>query len=256
MSTATATGTRLGQYSVLQAELPVHGVVNLGVLLQDPQTDSLRLRLRRDFETLVPEDEMDYFEALSDDLSRKAREWILARRLEQSLTKDEIFGLYLNHIYLGHGRYGIEEAVRYYFNVPASKLDVAQSALLAGLVASPENYSPRRSPAKALVRRKFVLDQMRDKGFVTPDYYAQLIKTELVLGEEPDAQSTLAPEAVEVAKDAKRPFVVNAGMKRVIAVGTQFSVFRDGDNVRVVVSEGTVRIEDRPRDRGICRRSQ
>jgi penicillin-binding protein 1A len=135
-------------------------------------------------------------------LSRKLREWILARRLEDSLTKDEIFGLYLNAIYLGHGRYGIEEAARYYFGVPAAKLDVAQSALLAGLVASPEHYSPRRSRSKALARRKFVLDQMRDKGFVTPDYYEQLIKTELVLGEEPDAQSTLAPEAVEVAKDA------------------------------------------------------
>jgi penicillin-binding protein 1A len=135
-------------------------------------------------------------------LARKAREWILARRLEQSLTKDEIFSLYLNHIYLGHGRYGIEEAARYYFNIPAAKLDVAQSALLAGLVASPERYSPRRSRDKALTRRKFVLGQMRDKGFVTPDYYEQLIKTELVLADEADAQSTLCPEAVEVAKEA------------------------------------------------------
>ncbi len=48
-------------------------------------------------------------------LRRKIRELILSRRLEQSLTKDEIFWLYLNHIYLGHGRYGIEEAARYYF---------------------------------------------------------------------------------------------------------------------------------------------
>src|ERR1044071_2953079 len=53
-----------------------------------------------------------------------------------------------------------------------------------------------------MVRRKVVLNQMRDKVSLTPEYYAQLIKTELVLGEEPDAQSTLAPEAVEVAKDA------------------------------------------------------
>jgi penicillin-binding protein 1A len=135
-------------------------------------------------------------------LARKLREWILARRLEQSLTKDEILGLYLNHIYLGHGRYGIEEAAHYYFNISASKLDVAQSALLAGVVASPERYSPRRSREKALARRKFVLGQMRDKGFLTPDYYEQLVKSELVLADEADAQSTLCPEAVEVAKDA------------------------------------------------------
>ncbi len=74
MSTATATGTRPGKYSVLQAELPGQGLVNLGVLLQDPQTDSLRLRLRRDLELLVSDDEMDFFAALTDDLSRKADE--------------------------------------------------------------------------------------------------------------------------------------------------------------------------------------
>ena len=72
MSSATATGTRLGKYSVLQAELPGQGLVNLGVLLQDPQTDLLRLRLRRDLELLVSDDEMDFFAALADDLSRKA----------------------------------------------------------------------------------------------------------------------------------------------------------------------------------------
>src|SRR5580704_14312276 len=74
MSAATAAGTRLGKYSVLQAELPGHGLVNVGVLLQDPQTDSLRLRLRRDWELLVGEDELDFFAALNDDLTRKGDE--------------------------------------------------------------------------------------------------------------------------------------------------------------------------------------
>lgn len=74
MSAATTAGTHLGKYSILQAELPGHGLVNLGVLLQDPQTDSLRLRLRRDLELLVSEEELDFFEALADDLSRKAEE--------------------------------------------------------------------------------------------------------------------------------------------------------------------------------------
>src|ERR1700683_5388657 len=74
MPAATATGTRVGKYSILQAELPGHGLVNLGVLLQDPQADSLRLRLRRDLELLVSEDELDFFTPLTDDLSRKADE--------------------------------------------------------------------------------------------------------------------------------------------------------------------------------------
>ncbi|MEY4545069.1 MAG: hypothetical protein RL685_1264, partial [Pseudomonadota bacterium] len=135
-------------------------------------------------------------------LKRKLREIILATRLEQSLSKDEIFSLYLNHIYLGHGRYGIEEAAQFYFGVPAARLDVAQAALLAGLVASPERYTPRRARARALSRRKFVLNQMRDKGFITPELFTQLEGAPLELAPEVDAQSTLCPEVVEIAKDA------------------------------------------------------
>jgi phage repressor protein C with HTH and peptisase S24 domain len=74
MSAATTAGTQLGKYSILQAELPNQGLVNLGVLLQDPQTNSLRLRLRRDLEHIVPIDELDYFDALADDLSLKKDE--------------------------------------------------------------------------------------------------------------------------------------------------------------------------------------
>lgn len=131
---------------------------------------------------------------------RKVREMILTRRLEQHLTKHEIFNLYLNHIYLGHGRYGIEEASRFYFGKHAAQIDAAEAALLAGLVASPERYSPRRAAARALARRKYVLEQMLAKGFVTPDYFARLVDAPLVLAPEVDAQSALSPEAVEIAK--------------------------------------------------------
>jgi penicillin-binding protein 1A len=131
---------------------------------------------------------------------RKVRETILSRRLEQHLTKNEIFGLYLNHIYLGHGRYGLEEAARYYFGKHASELDEAESALLAGLVASPERFSPRRSPERALARRAYVLSQMKAKGFVTDDFYAKLSKAPLLLAPEIDSQSGLSPEAVAVAR--------------------------------------------------------
>jgi penicillin-binding protein 1A len=131
---------------------------------------------------------------------RKIRETILARRLEQSLTKDEIFWLYLNHIYLGHGRYGIEEAARYYFGKRAKELDAAESALLAGIVASPEHYSPRRSPEQALARRSYVLSQMLAKGFVTPDYYEDLKDAPLRLAPESEAESALCPEVVAVAR--------------------------------------------------------
>ncbi|HEX7668653.1 MAG TPA: PBP1A family penicillin-binding protein [Polyangiaceae bacterium] len=133
---------------------------------------------------------------------RKIRETILARRLEASLTKDEILNLYLNHIYLGHGRYGIEEAARYYFGKKARALELPESALLAGLVAAPERFSPRRSPERALERRHYVLGQMLAKGFVTRELHDEVDKVPLRLAPASDAESELCPEAVDAAKSA------------------------------------------------------
>jgi penicillin-binding protein 1A len=132
--------------------------------------------------------------------ARKIQETILARRLEQSLSKDEILSLYLNHIYLGHGRYGIEEAARVYFGKHAAELDLAESAMLAGVVASPERYSPRRDARRALERRRFVLAQMRDKRFISPEFEQQASVAPLHLGPMAEEESDLAPEAVAIAK--------------------------------------------------------
>ena len=131
---------------------------------------------------------------------RKIKETILARRLEQSLTKDEIFSLYLNHIYLGHGRYGVEEASRYYFGKKARDMDLAEAATLAGLIASPERYSPRHDAEKSLARRRFVLDQMLAKGFVTKELVEAAQKAPLRLAPASDGESDLAPEVVAEAQ--------------------------------------------------------
>lgn len=144
---------------------------------------------------------------------RKMREALLARRLEQELCptcgndragrdkrKDKILELYLNHIYLGHGRYGIEEAAQDNFGKPASKLTIAEAAVLAGIPAAPEAYSPKRDLTKALTRRAFVLDQMRAKHFIN-DAEHEAAKNESVrLAATREIDSDLAPEAVQIAK--------------------------------------------------------
>ncbi|MBK7585699.1 MAG: transglycosylase domain-containing protein [Myxococcales bacterium] len=127
---------------------------------------------------------------------RKIRETILSRRLEQQLTKDEIFALYLNHIYLGHGRYGIEEAARFYFGKKAAQLDLPEAALLAGLVASPERYSPRKNPTLTEERRRYVLGQMLAKGFVTAELHAEASAAPIRLAPASEGESELAPEVV------------------------------------------------------------
>ena len=79
---ATAISTRRGQFSVVQAELPGHDLVNLGVLLQDPESDQLHLRFRRDLDTLVEEEDLEALEALADDLTAKAAEMGAERLFE------------------------------------------------------------------------------------------------------------------------------------------------------------------------------
>jgi penicillin-binding protein 1A len=135
-------------------------------------------------------------------LSQKVREWILAYRLERELSKDEILGLYLNNIFLGHGRYGVEEAARFYFGKRAATLDAAEAALLAGIIASPERYSPRHAPELALARRAYVLRQMKAKGFLASEYFEQLIASPLHLAPLVETQTALAPEAVRAAQQA------------------------------------------------------
>src|SRR6185295_16086123 len=131
---------------------------------------------------------------------RKMREVILARQLEQKISKDEILELYLNHIYFGHGRFGIEEAARYYFGKPAREVTLAEGAMLAGLPAGPELYSPRHDLARSQNRRAFVLAQMLDKGFIDQRQHDLAMAEPLTLGSAVEAQGQLAPEVVELAK--------------------------------------------------------
>jgi penicillin-binding protein 1A len=100
-------------------------------------------------------------------LTRKLKEVVLARRLEQHLKKDEILYLYLNQIYFGHRRYGVEEASRFYFGKGVQKLTVGEAAMIAGLVQSPERLSPVKHPEAAKERQKYVLRRMVEEGFIS-----------------------------------------------------------------------------------------
>jgi penicillin-binding protein 1A len=97
---------------------------------------------------------------------RKIREAILAHRLEHYCTKKEILNLYLNNIYMGHGVYGIEAASQVYFGKHAGNLTKSEAALLAGLVAAPSRYSPKKHPGGARIRQEYVIGQMYAKGFI------------------------------------------------------------------------------------------
>jgi len=99
--------------------------------------------------------------------TRKVREAILAYKIERYLTKDEILFLYLNQIYMGHGTYGISAAAKGYFDKPVEELDLAESALLAGLPQAPSKYSPYSHPEQARRRQVYVLNRMAEEGFIS-----------------------------------------------------------------------------------------
>ena len=101
-------------------------------------------------------------------LSRKIKEAVLADRLEQKYSKNQILQAYLNTIYLGNGAYGVEAASETYFQEPASRLDLPQAALLAGMIQDPNGYDPILQPAAARQRRSEVLGRMVVYHDITP----------------------------------------------------------------------------------------
>lgn len=152
---------------------------------------------------------------------RKVQELILARRLEQSLTKAEILELYLNEIYLGHGRYGIEEASRYYFGKSVRDIDIGQAAMLATLPKAPGRDSPYKSPQRAKERQIYVLRQMVEHGFLAaadakPHVEAKL--TDIVLAK-PQEAAKVEPGGEEFVDEAKRRLIERFGEEELLRMG-------------------------------------
>ena len=119
---------------------------------------------------------------------RKAKEILLALRLERQLSKDEILYLYLNLIYLGNGAYGVGAAAQEYFGKEVSTLTLAEAALLAGLPQAPSRYSPLRHWDRAKHRQRYVLEQMARNSFVSWEDAEQALQAQLQLTQR-EAQS-------------------------------------------------------------------
>src|SRR3954468_19258093 len=101
-------------------------------------------------------------------LARKVREALLAFRIEKRLSKDQILAIYLNHVYLGHGAYGIAAASSAYFGKSVADLTVAEAAMLAAMPKAPGNVTPLRDFGRAQGRQRYVLDSMVELKFLTP----------------------------------------------------------------------------------------
>ncbi|PYQ16231.1 MAG: penicillin-binding protein [Acidobacteria bacterium] len=100
---------------------------------------------------------------------RKIKEVILAFQIEKSFTKEEIFALYCNQVYFGHGNYGVEAASEFLFSKPVGELSLAEAALVAGLPQNPSRLSPVEHPDRALGRRNHVLERMAEEKYISTE---------------------------------------------------------------------------------------
>ncbi len=157
---------------------------------------------------------------------RKIQEIILARRIEHALTKQEIMTLYLNQIYFGHGRYGVQEAARFYFGKDISQVNVGEAAMLAGLPQSPENISPRKNPQRAKDRQTYVLDQLVKLGKITPAEAKKWIEAPIAVVDKPFPELGSSPEWVDLVK------------KELVAEKGEDAIDRLGATVRTTLDPG------------------
>ncbi|NOZ78715.1 MAG: PBP1A family penicillin-binding protein [Acidobacteria bacterium] len=139
-----------------------------------------RLGARGGASTLTQQLARTYFGMHQRTIKRKLKEMLLAIDIEKRMSKDQILTLYANMVYLGQGAYGVEAASRLYFGKSARDLDLAQAALLAGMIQNPERrWSPIRNPSGATHRRNYVLKRMLDLRFITPQAYQAAIREPL-----------------------------------------------------------------------------
>ncbi|HEY5892329.1 MAG TPA: transglycosylase domain-containing protein [Chthoniobacterales bacterium] len=136
-------------------------------------------KIRQGASTVTQQLARNSFDLKERTYERKVVEAFLARRIEQNYSKERIMEYYLNRVYFGGGLYGAEAAARGYFGKPASELSLSDSAMLAGLLKSPNGMSPWRSLEAAQSGRDFVLGRMKEIGKISQAQYDEAIRTPL-----------------------------------------------------------------------------
>ncbi|MCL6436168.1 MAG: penicillin-binding protein 1A [Leptolyngbyaceae cyanobacterium HOT.MB2.61] len=166
--------------------------------------------------------------------SRKVAEAVLALRLEQILTKNQILELYLNQVYWGHNTYGAETAAESYFGKSSADLNLAESAMMAGLIQAPETLSPFVDYKKAKQRQLVVLRRMKELKWITPQEEAAARKQPIRLGKVTSFQGSIMPYVTEatvqeLTKRFGRDALLKGGMRVQTTVDTKLQ--RIAENV-------------------------
>ncbi len=160
-----------------------HKGVNYKAVWEALRHDVQKKRFARGGSTITQQMIKNVLLSKEKTLTRKLREFVLAQRAEELLTKREILGIYLNEVEWGENVYGIEAASRYYFDKHAPELTPAEAALLAGMLPNPRYYNPFKNPDKARQRQEQVLFNLFQAKFLTQDEYGHAMDAPITLRE-------------------------------------------------------------------------
>ena len=150
-----------------------HGGVDIAGLLRAASQLITSGKIRTGGSTITMQVARNFFLTHKQTFTRKFNEILLALRIEDDLSKDEILTLYANKIYQGNRAYGIDAAANVYYGKPIQELSLAQLAMIAGLPKAPSAFNPIANPDRALVRRNWILKRMLDLGYIEIEAYQQ-----------------------------------------------------------------------------------
>ncbi|HEY7400913.1 MAG TPA: transglycosylase domain-containing protein [Actinomycetota bacterium] len=193
-----------------------HGALDFPSLVRAAIANLLRHEVVQGGSTITQQlVKLAVLEDTSQTAERKFKEAAIANCLERKYTKDEILELYLNEVYLGNGVYGVGTASDFYFHVPASKLNLSQGALLAGMLQAPGTFDPVSHPKAATRRRNEVIARMAELGWITP-----------LKASKAEAAGLGLADDVGTERLAKPPFIVRYIVGQILAnADGEFDVF-------------------------------
>ena len=155
---------------------------------------------RQGASTITQQVAKNFFLSSEKTYSRKLYEALLAFKIEKNLSKDQIFELYINQIYLGQRAYGFGAASLIYFGKPLTDISVAEAAMLAGLPKAPSAFNPIVNPKRASLRQQYVLRRMREINFIDSEQYEAALKQPLIVKRETNEYAVHAEYVAEMAR--------------------------------------------------------
>jgi penicillin-binding protein 1A len=211
------------------AEFDRHFGVNIWRIFVAAVTDIMERRRAQGASTLTQQlarNLRDHFGLTNEkSFERKIKEAILAIQIEKRYTKKEIFTIYCNQMYLGHGAYGVEAASRLYFNKTTKQLTLEEAALIAGLFQLPERQSPFVDMKRATQRRNVVLQRMADERYLTQAQADAAKQKPIVTRGQPNQPPGIAPFFVEeVRKHLEREYGAKVLYENGLSVTTTLDV--------------------------------